>query len=198
MKASKRQPTLVSSFNSSTIATTLDGQVSSTCCVVSSAAWNSMTPSCVSQIYPGMAQICEGRLIFISQGLMAVRRLSHIRSFTLTIRRASSPFCMWPLRESSSSSSMLLGGGRFLLKKPNCWTRRKVIFFQMIGEMLGKIQHSCYQSTALAELSTLLLVPWKLNEEFSKKLPKSGGGCQRHLSVIRKFSQISTKRFTGS
>jgi len=40
-------------------------------------------PSCVSQIYPGVAQICEGRLIFISQGLMAVRRLSHIRSFTL-------------------------------------------------------------------------------------------------------------------
>ena len=43
-------------------------------------------PSCVSQIYPGVAQICEGRLIFISQGLMAVRRLSHIRSFTLYMR----------------------------------------------------------------------------------------------------------------
>ena len=39
--------------------------------------------SCESHIYQGVAHICEGCLIFISQGLMAVRRLSHIRSFTL-------------------------------------------------------------------------------------------------------------------
>ena len=84
---------------------------------------------------------------------------------------------MWPLRELSGSCSMLLAG-RFLLKKPNCWTRRKVSFSQKIGVISVKIIQHGYQSIALKKIYNFAFSSNKI------KWRNSVRNCQKPAAVV--------------